>query len=313
MKLIFVTGGVISGLGKGVTASSIGRLMKSCGYSVTMMKADPYLQVDAGTMSPYEHGEVFVTHDGMETDLDIGNYERFVDINLDGTANPTTGKIYLSVIQKERRGDYLGKTVQVVPHITNEIKERITSHCKGYDIGIIEIGGQPGDAESPHFIEAIRQLRKDLGKNNVCYVHVVPLLYFAHLGEHKTKPIQNSVRELREGGISPDILVCRTFDKMPANIKEKISLFADIEKEDVIEAPNARTIYEVPIMLAKQDAHRRLEKVLHLKKKDPNLRTWTRFVNSIVEPKHEVHIGIIGKYAEIEDAYASVGEALIHA
>jgi hypothetical protein len=221
MKIIFVTGGIISGLGKGVTASSIGRLLKSSGYSINMMKIDPYLQVDAGTMSPYEHGEVFVTEDGAETDLDVGNYERFVDIELNKESNPTTGKIYLTVIENERRGDYLGKTVQVIPHITDDIKRRITGQAAKADICIVEIGGLVGDAESPVFIEAIRQIRKDIGKENVCYVHVVPLLYIDVSGEFKTKAIQLSTRQLREAGIQPDILVSRCPKPMPPGIEAK--------------------------------------------------------------------------------------------
>lgn len=278
-----------------------------------MMKIDPYLQVDAGTMSPYEHGEVYVTEDGAETDLDVGNYERFVDINLDKGCNPTTGKIYLTVIEKERRGDYLGKTVQVIPHITDEIKRRIRAQAEKADICIIEIGGLVGDAESPVFIEAIRQMRKDLGKDNVCYVHVVPLLYMEASGEFKTKAIQLSTRQLREAGIQPHILVTRCPKPMPQELKPKISLYTDVEESDIIEAIDARTIYEVPLLFEKQGLKEKIETVLNLPKTTTNLGTWESFVNNIVAPKQEVHIAIIGKYAELEDAYMSVREALVHA
>lgn len=313
MKIIFVTGGIISGLGKGVTASSIGRLFKSSGYSVTMMKIDPYLQVDAGTMSPYEHGEVFVTEDGGETDLDLGNYERFVDVALDRGSNPTTGKIYLTVIEKERRGDYLGKTVQVIPHITDEIKFRIKNQAAKADICIVEVGGLVGDAESPVFIEAIRQLRRDVGPTNVCYVHVVPLLYVDASGEYKTKAIQLSARQLREAGIQPDFLVARCPRAIPQELKPKISMFTDVYEENIIEATDARTIYEVPLLFEKQGFKDKIETVLHLDHKPINLVEWSAFVDNVVAPTKEVNIAIIGKYAELEDAYMSVREALVHA
>lgn len=313
MKIIFVTGGIISGLGKGVTASSIGRLFKSSGYSVTMMKIDPYLQVDAGTMSPYEHGEVFVTEDGAETDLDVGNYERFVDIALDRNSNPTTGKIYLTVIENERRGDYLGKTVQVIPHISDEIKRRIFLQAEKSDICIVEIGGLVGDAESPVFIEAIRQIRKDIGKENVCYVHVVPLLYIDVSGEFKTKAIQLSSRQLREAGIQPDILVTRCPKPMPEELKPKISMFTDVDESHIIEAVDARTIYEVPLLFQKQGVKEIIEDILHLEHKKTDLTEWSAFVENVVSPQKEVHIVIVGKYAELEDAYMSVREALVHA
>lgn len=313
MKIIFVTGGIISGLGKWVTASSIGRLLKSSGYSVTMMKIDPYLQVDAGTMSPYEHGEVFVTHDGAETDLDVWNYERFVDIELNKESNPTTGKIYLTVIENERRGDYLGKTVQVIPHITDEIKRRITKQAEKSDICIVEIGGLVGDAESPAFIEAIRQLRKDIGRDNVCYVHVVPLLYIEASWELKTKAIQLSTRQLREAGIQPDILVSRCPKPMPHDLKAKISMFTDVEESHIIEAIDARTIYEVPLLFQKQWLLEIIENTLHLEHHKTDLSEWETFVNNIIAPEKKIHIAIVWKYAELEDAYMSVREALIHA
>ncbi len=313
MKIIFVTGGIISGLGKGVTASSIGRLLKSSGYSITMMKIDPYLQVDAGTMSPYEHGEVFVTEDGAETDLDIGNYERFVDIALDKGSNPTTGKIYLTVIEKERRGDYLGKTVQVIPHISDEIKSRIMTQAQKADICIVEVGGLVGDAESPVFIESIRQIRKDIGRDNVCYVHVVPLLYIDVSGEFKTKAIQLSSRQLRESGIQADILVTRCPKPMPEELRAKISMFTDVEEKNIIEAVDARTIYEVPLLFQKQGLKEILEDTLHLEHRKTDLTEWEKLVDNIVSPTKEVHIAIVGKYAELEDAYMSVREALVHA
>lgn len=313
MKIIFVTGGIISGLGKGVTASSVGRLLKSSGYSITMMKIDPYLQVDAGTMSPYEHGEVFVTEDGAETDLDIGNYERFVDIALDKGSNPTTGKIYLTVIEKERRGDYLGKTVQVIPHISDEIKSRILTQAAKADICIVEVGGLVGDAESPVFIESIRQIRKDIGRENVCYVHVVPLLYIDVSGEFKTKAIQLSSRQLRESGIQADILVTRCPKPMPEELRAKISMFTDVEEKNIIEAVDARTIYEVPLLFQKQGLKEILEDTLHLEHRKTDLTEWEKLVDNIVSPTKEVHIAIVGKYAELEDAYMSVREALVHA
>jgi CTP synthase len=313
MKIIFVTGGIISGLWKGVTASSIGRLLKSSGYSINMMKIDPYLQVDAGTMSPYEHGEVFVTEDGAETDLDVGNYERFVDIELNKESNPTTGKIYLTVIENERRGDYLGKTVQVIPHITDDIKRRIKGQAEKADICIVEIGGLVGDAESPVFIEAIRQIRKDIGKENVCYVHVVPLLYIDVSGEFKTKAIQLSTRQLREAGIQPDILVTRCSKPMPPELKPKISMFTDVDEANIIEAVDARTIYEVPLLFQKQGLKEILENTLQLWHREANLVEWQKFVDNVVSPEKEIHIAIVGKYAELEDAYMSVREALVHA
>lgn len=313
MKILFVTGGIISGLGKWVTASSLGRIAASSGYSVSMMKIDPYLQVDAGTMSPYEHGEVFVTFDGAETDLDVWNYERFVDIEINKESNPTTGKIYLTVIENERRWDYLGKTVQVIPHITDEIKRRILSQAKQSDICIVEIGGLVGDAESPAFIEAIRQLRKDIGRDNVCYVHVVPLLYIEASWEYKTKAIQLSTRQLREAGIQPDILITRCPKPIPQELKAKISLYTDVEESNIIDAVDAHTIYEVPLLFQKQWLLGIVEDILHLPHRTTDLTKWEKFVDNIINPEKNVHIAIVGKYAELEDAYLSVKEALIHA
>ncbi|WP_456419257.1 glutamine hydrolyzing CTP synthase [Methanocaldococcus infernus] len=313
MKFIFITGGVISSLGKGITAASIGRLLKSRGFKVNMIKIDPYLQIDAGTMSPYEHGEVFVTEDGGETDLDLGHYERFIDENLTKDNNITTGKIYWNVLTKERRGEYLGKTVQVIPHITNEIKDWIKRLGKGYDVTIVEIGGTVGDIESLPFLEAIRQMKKDLGKENTLYIHVSLLPYIRAAGELKTKPTQHSVKELRSIGIQPDILICRT--ELPINdkIREKLALFCDVDKEAVIEARDARTIYEVPLNLEKEGLGKLITKKLNLEDRKSNLEDWRRFVDRIINPMNEITIGIVGKYVELRDAYLSIIEALIHA
>ncbi|AEF96236.1 glutamine hydrolyzing CTP synthase [Methanotorris igneus] len=313
MKYIFITGGVVSSLGKGITASSIGRLLKARGFKVNMIKIDPYLQIDAGTMSPYEHGEVFVTEDGGETDLDLGHYERFVDINLTSRNNITTGKIYWSVLTKERKGEYLGKTVQVIPHITNEIKDWIKELGEGYDVTIVEIGGTVGDIESLPFLEAIRQFKKDVGKENVLYIHVSLLPYIRTAGELKTKPTQHSVKELRGIGIQPDILVCRTEVPMGEKIREKLALFCDVDKEAVIEARDARTIYEVPLNLEKEGLGKLITKKLNLPDREPDLREWRAMVDRIINPMHEITIGIVGKYAELKDAYMSITEALVHA
>ena len=313
MKYIFVTGGVVSSLGKGITSSSLGRLLKARGLNVNMIKIDPYLQIDAGTMSPFEHGEVFVTDDGGETDLDLGNYERFVDIGLKADNNITTGKIYWSVLSKERRGDYLGKTVQVIPHITNEIKDRIKALGKDSDITIIEIGGTVGDIESLPFLEAIRQFKKDVGKENVLYVHVSLLPYIRSAGELKTKPTQHSVKELKGIGIQPDILVCRSEIPISEKIKDKLALFCDVEKEAVIECKDARTIYEVPLNLEKEGIGKLVTEKLNLKDSTPDLSEWRAIVDRIINPMNEVTIGVVGKYVELKDAYMSIMEALGHA
>ncbi|WP_459202514.1 glutamine hydrolyzing CTP synthase [Methanococcus sp. CF] len=313
MKYIFVTGGVVSSLGKGITSSSLGRLLKARGLNVNMIKIDPYLQIDAGTMSPFEHGEVFVTDDGGETDLDLGNYERFVDIGLKADNNITTGKIYWSVLSKERRGDYLGKTVQVIPHITNEIKDRIKALGKDSDITIIEIGGTVGDIESLPFLEAIRQFKKDVGKENVLYVHVSLLPYIRSAGELKTKPTQHSVKELKGIGIQPDILVCRSEIPVSEKIREKLALFCDVEKEAVIECKDARTIYEVPLNLEKEGLGKLVTEKLNLKDSTPDLSEWRAIVDRIINPMNEVTIGVVGKYVELKDAYMSIMEALGHA
>ena len=316
MKYIFITGGVVSSLGKGITASSIGRLLKARGFKINMIKIDPYLQIDAGTMSPYEHGEVFVTDDGGETDLDLGNYERFVDICLKADNNITTGKVYWSVLSKERRGDYLGKTVQVIPHITNEIKDRIKTLGKESDITIVEIGGTVGDIESLPFLEAIRQFKKDVGRDNVLYIHVSLLPFIRTAGEVKTKPTQHSVKELRGIGIQPDILVCRTEIPMSEKTREKLALFCDVEKEAVIEAKDARTIYEVPLNLEKEGIGKLIAKKLKLDEinnAEPDLKEWRAMVDRIINPLNEITIGIVGKYVILKDAYMSIMEALVHA
>jgi CTP synthase len=313
MKFIFITGGVISSLGKGITAASLGRLLKARGFKVNMIKIDPYLQIDAGTMSPYEHGEVFVTEDGGETDLDLGHYERFIDENLTKNNNITTGKIYWSVLTKERKGEYLGKTVQVIPHITNEIKDWIKRLGEGYDITIVEIGGTVGDIESLPFLEAIRQFKKDVGKENVLYIHVSLLPYIRAAGELKTKPTQHSVKELRSIGIQPDILICRTEMPISDKIREKLALFCDVDKDAVIEARDARTIYEVPLNLEKEGLGKLVTKKLNLPDREPDLKEWRRFVDRVINPLNEITIGIVGKYVELKDAYLSITEALIHA
>ncbi|ENN96375.1 CTP synthetase [Methanocaldococcus villosus KIN24-T80] len=313
MKYIFITGGVISSLGKGITAASLGRLLKARGFKVNMIKVDPYLQIDAGTMSPYEHGEVFVTEDGGETDLDLGHYERFIDENLTKDNNITAGKIYWNVLIKERRGDYLGKTVQVIPHITDEIKNWIKRLSKGYDITIVEIGGTVGDIESLPFLEAIRQFKKDVGKDNVLYIHVSLLPYIKTAGEVKTKPTQHSVKELRSIGIQPDILICRTEKPINEKIKEKLSLFCDVDKEAVIEARDAKSIYEVPLNLEKEGLGKLVIKKLKLPDRNPDLKDWRAFVDRVINPLNEITIAIVGKYVELKDAYLSIVEALIHA
>ena len=316
MKYLFITGVVVSSLGKGITASSIGKLLKARGFKINMIKIDPYLQIDAGTMSPYEHGEVFVTDDGGETDLDLGNYERFVDICLKADNNITTGKVYWSVLSKERRGDYLGKTVQVIPHITNEIKDRIKTLGKESDITIVEIGGTVGDIESLPFLEAIRQFKKDVGRDNVLYIHVSLLPFIRTAGEVKTKPTQHSVKELRGIGIQPDILVCRTEIPMSEKTREKLALFCDVEKEAVIEAKDARTIYEVPLNLEKEGIGKLIAKKLKLNEinnAEPDLKEWRAMVDRIINPLNEITIGIVGKYVILKDAYMSIMEALVHA
>jgi CTP synthase len=316
-KYVFVTGGVTSSLGKGITAASIGRLLKARGLRVSILKLDPYINVDPGTMSPYQHGEVFVTDDGAETDLDLGHYERFIDENLTQLSNVTTGRIYQAVIAKERRGDYLGGTVQVIPHITNEIKERITRVARdgSPDVVIVEVGGTVGDIESLPFLEAIRQMRKDVGRANVLYVHVTLLPALAATGELKTKPTQHSVKELRGIGIQPDVIVLRSDSEVPDEIREKIALFTDVDVDAVIPAATASTIYEVPLQFEDFGLGRLIVRELSLgdPTTPPDLTTWRALVERIKADKPELEIALVGKYIELPDAYLSVTEALKHA
>ncbi len=315
-KYIFITGGVVSSLGKGISASSIGRLLKSRGLNISIQKIDPYINVDAGTMNPYQHGEVFVTEDGAETDLDLGHYERFIDTNLSSYNNVTTGKIYNSVISKERRGDFLGATVQVIPHITDEIKftiKNITQKTKNQvDIVIVEIGGTVGDIESLPFLEAIRQFRNDIGKENVLYVHVTFVPYLEAAKELKSKPTQHSVKELREIGIQPDIVICRSQLKLSEEVKNKISLFCDIKREGIIEAIDVKSIYEIPLVFEEQGLGDLIIKLLNLKCKGSDLQEWKNMVDKIYHPKREVSLGVVGKYISLKDAYISINEALLH-
>ncbi|HUG48519.1 MAG TPA: CTP synthase [Candidatus Limnocylindria bacterium] len=316
-KYVFVTGGVTSSLGKGITAASIGRLLKSRGLSVSILKLDPYINVDPGTMSPYQHGEVFVTDDGAETDLDLGHYERFIDENLTQLSNVTTGRIYQAVIAKERRGDYLGGTVQVIPHITNEIKERIQRVARDgrADVVIVEVGGTVGDIESLPFLEAIRQMRKDVGRNNVLYVHVTLLPSLAATGELKTKPTQHSVKELRGIGIQPDVIIARSDQPVADELREKIALFCDVATEAVIPAPTAETIYEVPLQFHEHGLDELIVRELGLsdKARPADLTAWQALVELIKRSKPQLEIALVGKYIELPDAYLSVTEALRHA
>ncbi|MFM9156892.1 MAG: CTP synthase, partial [Dolichospermum sp.] len=314
-KFIFVTGGVVSSIGKGIVAASLGRLLKSRDYSVSILKLDPYINVDPGTMSPFQHGEVFVTQDGAETDLDLGHYERFTDTSMSRLNSVTTGLIYQSVINKERRGDYNGGTVQVIPHITNEIKDRIVRVAKETNPAavITEIGGTVGDIESLPFLEAIRQLRKEVGRRNVLYMHVTLLPWIASAGEMKTKPTQHSVKELRSIGIQPDILVCRSDRPIPVGLKQKLSEFCDVAVECVIPAPDARSIYEVPVILEREGLAEQVLDLLQMEQRQPNLQEWETMVERMYTPKYSVEIAIVGKYVRLSDAYLSVVESLRHA
>ena len=315
-KFIFVTGGVSSSLGKGLTASSLGRLLKLRGVRVSMAKLDPYINVDPGTMNPGEHGEVFVTEDGGETDLDLGHYERFIDVNLSRSSNATTGSIYSSVIAKERRGDYLGKTVQVIPHVTDEIKERVKRLAdEDVDVVIVEIGGTVGDIEIVPFLEAIRQLRSDVGRNNVCYLHLTLVPYLAPSGEYKTKPTQHSVTELRSRGIQPDAIVCRSDNPIPEGLKRKISLLCDVPVEAVISAVDAANIYEIPLVLYEEglDAYVCTTLGIDLDEHKIDLTEWETVVTRAAMADRKIKIGIIGKYVNLPDAYLSVVESLRHA
>ena len=315
-KYIFVTGGVVSSLGKGITAASLGRLLKNRGYKVTIQKFDPYINIDPGTMSPYQHGEVFVTDDGAETDLDLGHYERFIDMNLSKASNVTTGKIYQAVINKERKGEYLGSTIQVIPHITNEIKNRVlrVGREDNADIVITEIGGTVGDIESQPFLEAIRQVRKDVpNKNDVLYVHVTLIPYISAAGELKTKPTQHSVKELRGIGIQPDIIVCRTEKEISDDMKKKIALFCDVDPEAVISNMTCRSIYEVPLLLQEEGLDRIALEKLGLEDRPCDMTEWKEMVGKILGAEKSVEVALVGKYVELHDAYLSVAEALSHA
>ncbi len=311
-KYIFVTGGVVSSLGKGVAASSIGCLLESRGYKITIQKCDPYLNVDPGTMSPYQHGEVFVTEDGAETDLDLGHYERFTHAKLTRDNNWTTGRIYETILSKERRGDYLGKTVQVIPHVTDEIKRCIKRVAEGVDIVIVEIGGTVGDIESLPFLEAIRQMRLELGAENTLFVHVTLVPYIAAAGELKTKPTQHSVKEMLGIGIQPDVLLCRSDRHISADLKKKIALFCNIAESCVISMEDVKTIYEVPVELAKEGLDVQILRRLHLEERPANMQPWLDMLQHLHHPKGEVRIGIVGKYVQLEDAYKSLREALLH-
>ncbi len=311
-KYIFVTGGVVSSLGKGVAAASVGAILEARGFNVTLMKLDPYVNVDPGTMSPYQHGEVFVTDDGAETDLDLGHYERFTHTLTSRHHNYTTGKIYEAVINKERRGDYLGSTVQVIPHVTDEIKKAMMRLADGVDIVIVEIGGTVGDIESLPFLEAIRQLRLELGRNNAANLHLTLVPYIAAADELKTKPTQHSVRELRAIGISPDVLLCRVDRPLSNDLKKKIALFTNLEPDHVIAARDVKTVYEVPLMFCREGLDQILLDLLNLPHLKRDLSRWERLVSRIKNPTATVQIGIVGKYVELPDAYKSLNEALVH-
>ena len=311
-KYIFVTGGVVSSLGKGLAAASIGCLLESRGLRVSLQKFDPYLNVDPGTMSPFQHGEVFVTDDGAETDLDLGHYERFTHAKLSRDNNLTTGRIYEQIITKERRGDYLGKTVQVIPHVTNEIKAAMKKVSQDVDVSLVEIGGTVGDIESLPFMEAIRQMRQELGRENTIFVHVTLVPWIAAAGELKTKPTQHSVKELLSIGIQPDILLCRTDRFLSKDIKSKIALFCNVEEEAVITAKDVASIYEVPLVFAHEEVDTLALKYLHVQAAERDLRAWENLLHRVYNPKDEVSIAIVGKYVEYEDSYKSLKEALVH-
>jgi len=311
-KYIFVTGGVVSSLGKGLAAASIGALLEARGYRVALQKMDPYINVDAGTMSPYQHGEVFVTDDGGETDLDLGHYERFTSARVTRDHNITTGKVYFSVIQKERRGDYLGRTVQVIPHITDEIKAMIRKVGAGQDVVIVEVGGTVGDIEGLPFLEAIRQLKKDIGKDNVLYVHLTLVPFMQAAAELKTKATQHSVKELRAIGIQPDVLLCRTDRYLPPGIKSKIALFCDVEEEAVITAKDVDTVYEVPLVFHREGLDSIIVKGLGLEDRPIDLSRWEDVVRRVKSPRATTRLAVVGKYIELKDSYKSLHEALVH-
>jgi CTP synthase len=311
-KYIFVTGGVVSSLGKGVAASSIGCLLESRGFKITIQKCDPYLNVDPGTMSPFQHGEVFVTDDGAETDLDLGHYERFTHVKLSRDNNWTTGRIYETILSKERRGDYLGKTVQVIPHVTDEIKNCIKRVSEGVDVVIVEIGGTVGDIESLPFLEAIRQMRLELGAENTLFVHVTLVPYIAAAGELKTKPTQHSVKEMLGIGIQPDVLLCRSERRISAELKRKIALFCNVAESCVVSMEDVKTIYEVPVELSKEGLDAQITRLLRLEDRPANMQPWMDMLQRLHHPKGEVRIAIVGKYVQLEDAYKSLREALLH-
>ena len=315
-KFIFVTGGVSSSLGKGIISASLAKLLQSRGYSVTIQKFDPYINVDPGTLNPYEHGECFVTEDGAETDLDLGHYERFLNVNTSQSNNVTTGRVYKTVIEKERKGEYLGKTVQVIPHITNEIKRliKLLSNEEKYDFILTEIGGTVGDIESLPYIESVRQLRWELGKENTLLIHLTLIPFLSAAKELKTKPTQHSVKTLMESGLNADILVCRTEHEISNDIKEKLALFCNVDVDSVVQSIDATTIYEVPIMMKNEKLDQVVLKKLNLKNpKKPDLKKWISFVDRLKFPKEEVQIGLIGKYVELQDSYKSILESLVHA
>jgi CTP synthase len=312
-KYIFVTGGVVSSLGKGLASASIGALLENRGLDVTLLKLDPYINVDPGTMSPFQHGEVFVTDDGGETDLDLGHYERFTSAHMSRLNNFTTGRIYNSVIQKERRGEYLGKTVQVIPHITDEIKANIRACAQGHDAILVEVGGTVGDIESLPFLEAIRQMRYDVGQQNAVYVHLTLLPYIAAAGEVKTKPTQHSVMKLREIGIQPDVLLCRVDREIAREMKDKIAMFCNVDPGHVFTSPDVSSIYALPMELHRQGLDERLSEILNIWSRAPKLERWERIVEKVEHPvKGEVKVGIVGKYVDLKEAYKSLNEALLH-
>jgi len=311
-KYIFVTGGVVSSLGKGIASASIGALLEARGLTITLLKLDPYINVDPGTMSPFQHGEVFVTDDGAETDLDLGHYERFTTARMSRKNNYTTGQIYDTVITKERRGDYLGGTVQVIPHVTDEIKSKILGLSDEIDVAIVEIGGTVGDIESLPFMEAIRQLRFDLGRENVMYVHLTLVPYISCAGELKTKPTQHSVNKLREIGIQPDVLICRTDRPIDQSLKSKIALFCNVDKDAVISAIDVASVYEVPLIFRQEGLDEKISKTLNIWARSPKLDEWERIAKKLHSLAHEVRIGIAGKYVNVQDSYKSLHEALIH-
>jgi CTP synthase len=311
-KHIFVTGGVLSSLGKGLASASVGALLEARGLRVTFLKLDPYLNVDPGTMNPFQHGEVYVTADGAETDLDLGHYERFSHARMSKLNNVTAGKVYDEVLAKERRGDYLGGTVQVIPHVTDEIKERIRRAADGVDVLITEIGGTVGDIESLPFLEAIRQMRSEEGRQNCCFIHIALVPYMAAAGELKTKPVQHSVKELRTVGIAPDIILCRTDRFLPRSVKQKIALFCNVDEDAVVTAKDVDTIYEVPLILNKEGLDEKITSVLNIWTGSPDLRAWEEIVQRARNPERDVRIAMVGKYVDLTESYKSINEALYH-